>query len=220
VTIPTRTELLPTLLADFDGTGRGGAAPAAVPARHAGTGWPLPAPSPAVRPVGHAIAGRRAERCYADRPVSGADLHAICAEAGAAAPGVEVYAVTTRVDGVSAGIHRYRTAGALVPAGTPDQAALRRIVLQEEFSLAPVILVVTGDLAAAVGRYGSHGYRRLLTAGGIAGQAAWIAAERRGLVGCLFAGVRAGELADHTDIDGYRRAFVVALALGHPQWTR
>ena len=55
-----------------------------------------------------------------------------------------------------------------------------------------------------------------MTRAGAASQAAWIGAEQRALVGCVFAGVRGGQLARHTDVDGYRRTFLVALAIGHP----
>jgi hypothetical protein len=230
MSVPSRTELMPLLLADFDGNAGGSGVPH--PARRGAAAAPgadvalrLPPPSPPTRSVGMAVAGRRAERSYADQPVSAADLHAVCAQARAAGghdrpggAGVEVYAVVTRVDGIDAGVYRYVPTGHLGRAGELGRAALREIFLQEEFSRAPVVLLLVGDLAAAIDARGSHGYRLLMTRAGAASQEAWIAAEQRALVGCVFAGVRGGHLADHVDIDGYHRTFLVAIALGHRDW--
>ena len=63
-------------------------------------------------------------------------------------------------------------------ANLPDGRDAEELVMQREFADAPALLVITGNLAAALARHGSHGHRLLLTRAGAAGHAAWLAALR------------------------------------------
>ena len=56
---------------------------------------------------------------------------------------------------------------------------------QAEFADAAAMLVIVGDLDDALGRYGDHGYRLLLLAGGATLHRCWLSATNVGLVGCM-----------------------------------
>jgi SagB-type dehydrogenase family enzyme len=159
--------------------------------------------------------------------LSSADLHALLHEAHHAqrdarsetAPTalVELYVLADRVEDLPRGIYRYAPGHGLHPAGQlPPAAGLEDFVFQREFSRAPVLITAVAHLAQVLAAQGSHGYRTLLTRAGAALHAAWLAATSRNLVGCITAGVLTQALHDHADVDGYHKAALAALAIGHP----
>jgi hypothetical protein len=188
----------------------------------------LPAPAPARAELGDVLFDRVAVRDYAPTALTTAEISAILAaadlmDAGSwpreaeAGLGLELYLAAWRVEGVDTGLYRY----------LPDRPALRRVadlpsgpeaaelVMQEEFAEAAALLLITGNLAGAIDRHGSHGHRLLLTRAGAAGHAAWLAALRLRLAGTVFAGLLPHVLRERAGADGYHRAPLLAFAAGH-----
>jgi hypothetical protein len=212
VTTPHAASLLSQVLADL---GQSAHCPAPVsghqPARtRHGRQVQLPAASAPHRTTGAAMAGRTSHRRYGGRPILPTDMRALCDEAllagqlawscaGDADLEVGVLALALNVTAVPAGAYQYSGAGTLQwLAAMVNPTELGQFVLQKEFTSAPLLLIITGALGRAITALGTHGYRLLLVRGGAAVQAAWIGAERRGLVGCAFAGLlpRRGRLPD------------------------
>ncbi|WP_181435061.1 nitroreductase family protein [Curtobacterium sp. MCBD17_019] len=94
---------------------------------------------------------------------------------------------------------------------------MREMVLQPEFADAAAILLAVGDLEGMSRRFGAHGHRMLLSRGGAACEAAWLAAVSAGLTGSIFAGFLPSALRATAGIDGNRELQLLALAIGAPR---
>jgi nitroreductase family protein len=227
--------ILPQLMADTRLDARAAARPPAPVAAslrrapHDGAPTTLPAPAAPRAALHDVLPERTAIRDYDRTPLSGADLSALFAAADrmdtrgwaadrAAGVDLELYCAAWRVTGVDTGLYRYRPGRSELcrVADLPDGREAEELVMQREFAEAPALLVITGNLAAAVARHGSHGHRLLLTRAGAAGHAAWLAALRLGLVGTVFAGLLPSALRERAGADGYHRAALFAFAAGHP----
>lgn len=89
------------------------------------------------------------------------------------------------------------------------------LFVQPEFASAPVVIWVTGDLAAATrARLGPLGHRRLLLRAGSAGHRLWAAALAMGLSGGITAGLVSGEAREQFGLDGYQQVSLLAFATG------
>lgn len=216
-------ELASQLVADLDGR-HGGPLPEwngdLLPRPASGTTTvTLPDPTPPVHPLADVLRHRRAHRFYADRPVDGGDLHAVCM-AATRETAIGALLAVCDVTGVVPGLHLYdRDTGSLtllkeVPA---DSAARQDWFLQVEFAVAPVVIMILGSVGKASLAGGSHGYRRLLAVGGASAHRAWLAAGRRGLVGSMFAGLLHPALREVAGVDGWDTAGLIGLSLGHPR---
>jgi hypothetical protein len=196
---------------------------------HDGPLTALPAPAAPRAALGEVLPGRTAVRDYAGAPLSGAELSAMFAAADrmdargwpaerAAGVDLELYCAAWRVTGVDTGLYRYLPEGSRLcrVASLPDGPEAEELVMQREFAEAAALVVITGNLAAALARHGSHGHRLLLTRAGAAGHAAWLAALRLHLVGTVFAGLLPNVLRERADADGYHRAALFAFAAAHP----
>ena len=192
----------------------------------------LPPPGAPRAALDDVLLERTAVRDYAGTPLSGADLSAILAgadrmDAGgwpaerAAGVDLELYCAAWRVTGVDTGLYRYlpQQSALCRVASLPDGPQAEELVMQREFAQAPALLVITGNLAAALERHGSHGHRLLLSRAGAAGHAAWLTALRLDLVGTVFAGLLPHVLRERAGADGYHRAALFAFAAGHPART-
>ncbi|MEU7905432.1 nitroreductase family protein [Actinoplanes sp. NPDC049118] len=191
---------------------------------------PLPPPAAPRAVLDDVLPGRTAVRDYGYAPMSGADLSAILTAADrmdaggwpaerAAGVDLELYCAAWRVTGVDTGLYRYlpRQSALCRVASLPDGPEAEDLVMQREFAQAAALLVITGNLAAALARNGSHGHRLLLTRAGAAGHAAWLTALRLDLVGTVFAGLLPHVLRERAAADGYHRAALFAFAAGPPQ---
>jgi hypothetical protein len=172
---------------------------------------------------------RTSIRDYAGTELPGADVSAIFAAADlmdargwpeerAAGVDLELYCAAWRVSGVDVGLYRYapQQSGLIRVASLPEGPEAEDLVLQREFAHAAALLVITGNLAGALARHGSHGHRLLLSRAGAAGHAASLAALRLHLVGSVFAGLLPHVLRERAGADGYHRAALFAFAVGHP----
>ena len=181
----------------------------------------LPAPLAGRVALEPALAGRLSLRDFAPRPLALAEaatlLHAAAHEdaagLGADEPALELFLVAWRVDGLPTAVYRYGAHALSAVAALPADGD--GLVLQREFAQAPALVVVGGNLAAALQRHGSHGHRLLLARAGAAGHAAWLAALSLDLVGSVFAGLLPTAFCELTGGDGYLRAPLFAFAAGH-----
>ncbi|GIF12922.1 nitroreductase family protein [Actinoplanes teichomyceticus] len=211
--------------------------PAPVPAhlRRAPDDGPLiglPEPAAPHAALDDVLPGRSAAHEYAPTALTGAEVSALFAAADRmdargwpaereAGVDLELYCAAWRVTGVDTGLYRYRPerSGLCRVASLPDGPQAEELVLQREFAQAAALLVITGNLAAALARHGSHGHRLLLSRAGAAGHAAWLTALRLDLVGTVFAGLLPHVLRERAGADGYHRAALFAFAVGHPPGT-
>lgn len=224
--------LLGDLLEESRSPGAG--APADAPGRPVPLGDPaapvIPLPGAAAGDAIEAtLAARRSERDYAPTPLDVQQVSTVLAgarEADArawgeereAGVGVELLLVAWRVEGLAPALYVHRPeqdALAFVgPAPTGEPAA--DLLLQREYAAAPALLIVMGDLAAALHRHGSHGYRLMLLRAAGAAHAAWLAAVSLGLRGSVFAGLLPDAVHELTGSNGYDRTQLFGFAFGPP----
>lgn len=188
----------------------------------------LPKPDAGRLSVGQILARRRSIRNYSRRPV---ELNAIATalhyaflgdttawpdEYGLGFP-LQYFVLARHVLGIEPAVYLYdadrhslaRTRPALSREETVD------LLVQSEFADAPVLLWITGNLAAACAEDGAKGHRHLLLRAGAAGHRMWMAALSLGLSGAILAGLIPGAARRSLGIDGYTTASLFACALGY-----
>jgi SagB-type dehydrogenase family enzyme len=124
--------------------------------------------------------------------------------------------VAWRLDGLAAGTYIYADDShelLLVGPALPQSEA-QELVLQQEFARAAALLIILGDMAEAIEREGSHGYRQLLLRAGAAAHSADLAAMSVGLAGCFTAGLLVRAVEALAGIDGCHQSTLFALAVG------
>ena len=188
----------------------------------------LPTPIEQTKTLVQSLLERTAIRFYAPTPLSAAQLGSILKAASLgdqqdwpheeeAGVGLQLLAVAWRVEGIEPAVYSYHPQShelAYVgPAPDPGQAT--SLALQAEFASAPVLIFVTGNLAAACERYGSWGHRQLLLRAGAAGQRLWLASIGVGLAGTVFAGFLPRAAHRFAGVDGYLQASLLAYSVGH-----
>jgi nitroreductase len=126
-------------------------------------------------------------------------------------------AIASRVQGVEPGVYAYVHHAHTLAVAKPVIAFEKMIDLfvQLEFASAPVIIWISGNLAAACARHGAFGHRQLLLRAGAAANRLWMAAMAMDLEGCIVAGVVPGAARQQLGLDGYRYASLIAFAAGY-----
>ncbi|HEX6545260.1 MAG TPA: nitroreductase family protein [Bryobacteraceae bacterium] len=189
---------------------------------------PLPEPENHGIPLWDVLQNRRAVRTYTRESIGLKSLSAMLKAAieGDAtdwpsaeyAAKVELLVVAWRVEGLPQGIYRYLPASHSVAAIGPapnQETSGKDLVLQTEFADAPAIVLVTGDLGAALTQHGAWGHRNLLVRAGAAGYRLWLASLATGLSGTVFAGLLPRAAQRIAGLDGYRKAGLFAYAVGY-----
>src|SRR6185312_1955466 len=179
-------------------------------------------------PLWNVLENRRAVRAYAKQSISEKNLATMLKAAvegdGADWPSaeypanIELLVVAWRVEGLAQGIYQYLPAAhslALVGPAPKQEAGGRGLVLQTEFADAAAIVLVTGELGAAVKQHGPWGHRNLLVRAGAAGYRLWLASLAIGLSGTVFAGLLPRAAQRLAGLDGYRKAGLFAYAVGY-----
>src|SRR5579871_512224 len=177
---------------------------------------PLPPARHGGEPVGRVLAARTSVRLYAPKPVSLDQIATMlaCAHQGDMQDWPEEQCVgqvltyrvlTWRAQDLAPGIYQYnpqsRTLSFSHPAPSPSGTV--ELYVQEEFAAAPLVLWITGNLAAACARHGAFGHRELLLRAGAASHRVWMAAMGMGLAGTIVAGVIPGAARRLFGLDGY-----------------
>jgi nitroreductase len=163
---------------------------------------------------------RRSVRDFTGLSAQAADVAALLTAAEAAdrlwrgEPGfVRVAALCWRVSGMDRAAY-LSTDGRISPITPVDDHLAVALAVQPELAAAPFWLVALGDMLAAERHYRDGAYRALLLSAGSALHYAWLAATARGMVGVMFAGLRAGQLRTITGAGDSERRALVGLALG------
>lgn len=189
----------------------------------------LPQPMQHGRPLFEAMVERTSIRFYTDEAVGLSQVATLLRAASAGdlqewaqdvEAGVTLHflLVAWRVEGLVPAVYLYEhDKHALARIGpAPDQkAGGANLVLQTEFANAPLIILITGNLAAACARHGAWGHRQLLLRAGAAGQRLWLSSLGVGLVGTIFAGFLPRAAQHNAGVDGYKNASLVAYSAGH-----
>jgi SagB-type dehydrogenase family enzyme len=178
--------------------------------------------------VRDAIVARRSVRRYRDeamplallgrflRIISSPELFADEEDAAAVAPLLDIYLFLWGAEGLSEGTYRYDRAGhALVHvAHGPLREEIGASIFQQEFSRGTGILLLTGDLAAAVEKFGQRGYRYLLMQAGLVGESAYLAGTALGIAVSGNGGTRETTAQHYCGLDGIRRDLLWTLPFG------
>jgi SagB-type dehydrogenase family enzyme len=148
--------------------------------------------------VERAISGRRSAELFRKHPLALPDLRFVLQMAQGhpglrRTPGVDLYLVAHRVEGLDPGLYHYHPEG--------DRLELLRPVM-------------VGRLAASVSRAGDRSYRDLLLESGGIGQRIYLAAEATGLVARNLAAFLDDEFNQLLGLDGRRGAAIHLTMLG------
>ena len=188
----------------------------------------LPEPIEETKTLSLSLLERTAIRFYAPTPLTAAQLGTILKAAilgdqqdwpheEDAGVGLQLLTVAWRVEGIEPAVYSYHPQShELAYVGpAPDPKEATSLALQAEFASAPVLIFVTGNLAAACERYGSWGHRQLLLRAGAAGQRLWLASIGVGLAGTVFAGFLPRAAHRFAGVDGYLQASLLAYSVGN-----
>lgn len=176
------------------------------------------------------LAARRTVRRFAGQPVGKAVLEDILtagdrldrrlfAEDRRACGLLETVVVARDVTGLPTGVHTVAPELAGGEFNGPlAESAWRAIHMVPTLCTAPVLIVPTGNLAAADRHFGAHGHLRTRRRAGAIAYAMWLAALAAGLAGGMTGALR----PDHdfrrvSRFDPLRRCPLTALAIGYPQ---
>lgn len=185
----------------------------------------LPRPTRHGLSVGNVLIRRRSVRRFATIPVSLEVLATAlsCAEKADSRErsrldiSLDFIVLPSRIENLKPAVYQYSgKENALRELRGPlSQIELASLFVQEEFTEAPVVIWLVGDLEAACTREGTIGHRNLLRRAGVAGYAIWSASLSLDMSGSIIAGVVPGAARKLLGFDGLRRASLVAIALGY-----
>ena len=122
-----------------------------------------------------------------------------------------------RVEGLDQGLYEFNAATHTLSFVDRLYTIQQRcdLFVQKEFALAPLVIWIVGNLAASCYRRGALGHRHMLLRAGAAGHRLWMTALAMGLSGCIVAGVSPSVARRQLALDGYRRASLLAVAVGY-----
>lgn len=98
--------------------------------------------------------------------------------------------------------------------GLPATLQKKELVIQEEFAQAGVIIIFVASIDEAYKQSGALGYKKLVQSIGSIGHYTWLQAIAYGYEGSVFAGFLQKSLRRFTDLDGYHKAQLFAVAFG------
>jgi SagB-type dehydrogenase family enzyme len=187
----------------------------------------LPTPTRGGFSLGDVLAVRRTTRAFSLTPVPITNLSTMLFHAtrhdtalwphmSDAGVLLDYIILAQHVSGVPAGIYEYVPTGhqLLRVACALSRTQLRELFVQPELIDAPVIIWITGYLAAACRYSGSYGHRQLMVRAGAVGHRLWMSALGLGMTGALIAGVIPGAARRLLRIDGYLRVSMCGFCTG------
>ncbi len=133
---------------------------------------------------------------------------------------VQQYVICERVNHASINartIYRYcpNTNDLSAEGYLPENVSKEMLFLQQEFADAPVVLLFVGELAKAVEKIGTAGYKNLLIRSGAVAHYSWLQSISLGYQGTVFAGVLPKMFRKFCTVDGYRKCQMFAYAFGN-----
>jgi SagB-type dehydrogenase family enzyme len=187
----------------------------------------LPEPARGGRLLSDVLARRVSVRRFAQEPVVLDHLSTMlfCAQQGDAEDWPDEQAeehrlnflvIASRFKGAEPGVYSYdaRRNRLLWLKPAPAQQQKSELFVQREFTQAPAVVWIYGNLAGACARHGAFGHRLLLLRAGAAGHRLSTAAGALGVAGCLVGGVVPGAGRRQFGFDGYLRASLIGFATG------
>ena len=152
-------------------------------------GLRLPKPAEPATTVEASIRARRSAKSFARAKLSLPDLAFVLATAVGQpqltrAPGVELYVVAHRVEGLASGVYRYEPAAhrlTTLHRGDLSRPMVRACLKQDKAGSAAAGLVMAAHLEGSSSALGDRRYRDLLLESGAIGQRIYLAAEALGL---------------------------------------
>jgi SagB-type dehydrogenase family enzyme len=191
---------------------------------------PLSPPSTGGASVGQTLRRKKSERFYKKDPVTLQELSTMLSFAYSSDVNdwpeenlnglpLSFMMVAPNVGSLNDGFYQYDPVrqALLSLRGPISPDDLRRLYVQEEFALAPLVIWIAGNLAAACARHGAFGHRQLLLRAGAAGNRLWMSALAMGLGGTLVAGIVQNSAGKILGLDGYRKRAILAVAIGRPR---
>ena len=130
---------------------------------------------------------------------------------------VETYAIISNVSGLKSGIFHFDSLKhELVSLRTGTLTSFLRefVFYQEEFTQAPLILVLTSSIGRLMKKYDLRGYRLALLDVGHVSQNIYLAATAMHLPVCATAGFIDDEMDETLGIDGIESAAMLVIAVG------
>ncbi|MFI2458135.1 nitroreductase family protein [Streptomyces sp. NPDC019539] len=184
----------------------------------------MPLPGDAV----HALKARKSARVWKPEPLKGTLLSralryaaeqdtAMWAPAFREIPSPTAAVLAQRIQGLPEGYYHYTLGHGEFLAQPQILPRMEELVLQLEFGQAPVIILILGDMSAALSSHGPVGHRHLLTRSAAYAHAIWLSALSDGAAGTVFAGVIGSAARTTLGIDGFRQAQMLGVALGYAQ---
>lgn len=148
--------------------------------------------------------GEVSQLLWAAQGITGGDRFRTAPSAGALYP-LEVYLVAGRVEGLEAGIYKYRPERhALVrrAAGDHRRSVAQTALGQESVAQAPVTVLIAGVVARTAKRYGDRAERYMHMEAGHAGQNICLQAVALGLGSVPIGAFRDGDLKRAAGVEG------------------
>jgi len=181
-------------------------------------GLRLPKPAEPATTVEATIRARRSAETFAGAKIALPDLAFVLATAVGQpqlerAPGVELYVVAHRVEGLAGGAYRYEPAAhrlTTLQRGDLSRRMVRACLNQDKAGSAAAGLVMAARLEGSRSDLGDRRYRDLLLASGAIGQRVYLAAEALGLAARNLAAFRDDRF---NELPGLRERRLFALHL-------
>jgi SagB-type dehydrogenase family enzyme len=187
----------------------------------------LPNPLRSRVPLGEVLASRRSVRSYDQKDVGLSEISTILsnAESDPERDGKELCAcmklnyflLASHVEGLEPGIYKYAPSrSALLRVGpAPTTEEKLSLFVQPEFTTAPMLILVAGNIAAACNHHGARGHRTLLQLAGTSGSRLWMSSVGLGLSCCLVAGIIPDSAKRIFRLGIYNFSSLLGLATGH-----
>lgn len=183
------------------------------------TNIPLPPRSYGGRQVEDVLLERTSVRRYTSHAISLVALSTMlaCAQQGdendwplesnAGRP-LTFFCLAWRIEGLASGIyifeHKSHSLSRRKTALSGAETA--QLFLEPQLATAPLMIWITGNLAAACAAHGGFGHRQLLLRAGAAGERFWMAALAMRLAGAVISGIIPGAGRQFLGLDGYTSA--------------
>jgi len=121
------------------------------------------------------------------------------------------------IEGLEKGAYLYdRQTHAVYPLRVEDPTALvHEVCFQAEFTLAPLILLMSSSLHNVINRYGDRGYRYMLMETGMILQRLYLVTSYLGMSGSVSGSFIFGDLENWLGYDSFNQTLLLTFVVGH-----